>query len=543
MDVSQQHFRTAALVALAAISVYLWWAQPAVAVLWPSLLALLLVFMFRKVELGLLTGAAMGAALLAEEGLWRVPLQLIEVHLLPGFASPWKSGAVLFTLLLGGFVQLLQRAGVLQDFFSRYLGGGSARRFEAGAAGFGLVCFFDGLANSLMVGRIFAPLAGLAKVSRLRLAYIVDTTSAAVACLAVVSTWIAFQLAMIREGMVTAGHGEAADPFRWFFLSWPHNFYALFSLTLMIAAIAGQWHWGPMRKAAAEAARQPAPTDAAGNAGGHAGLWRAVVPLAVLLGVVFGGIWLDGSAQLQLHPLRLSAADFAMAFAEANVPAILILASLLAAATAAWTFPAQRRPEGGLTPVYLEGVAALLRPVVILLCAWMLSSVLRDLQTAAYLGQLLDGRVPLALLPAAVFLCSALVAFSTGTSWGTMGLVMPIAIPVAFALGADPSAAFAILPVVVAAVFSGAVFGDHCSPISDTTIVSSIACSVHPIDHVLTQMPYALTAGAAATGAFLISGNDPSFLSAVLAHLLFLTALFLLEVKNRHSHRPARSTP
>lgn len=503
-------------------------ARPEWGVLWPSLLALLLVFTFRRVELALLAGALMGTLLLAGDGYWRVPIDLVEQHLLPHFASPWKSGAVAFTLILGGFVHLLERSGVLQTLLLRLLRGGSRRQVEAGAAGFGLVCFFDGLANSLMVGRIFQPLADRAGVSRLRLAYIVDTTSAAVACLAFVSTWIAFQLSMIREGFTLAGREAEADPIRWFLLSWPHNYYAIFSLVLMLVVIWRQWHIGPMRAAAA-AAQPTADTSENFSGATSAQAWRAGLPVATLIALIFIGIYLDGSHRLGNSPLDFSIQQLALAFAEANVPVILILASGVASLLAAGCFPTGATPEVSTGAVFLEGVVSLLRPVLILIFAWALSSTLNDLGTADYIGSLLGGRVDVRWLPAMVFIASASVAFSTGTSWGTMGLMMPLAIPLCFALGAAAGSSQAVLPMVIAAVFSGAVFGDHCSPISDTTIVSSIASGVQPVDHVLTQLPYAFIAGLAALclGFMPVPWLPWQGSAAVLAHAFFLACILL----------------
>jgi len=237
MRLKRVHWLVAVL-ALATAGIDL--AGLSLAAVWPSVVALALVFSTRNVLMGLLGGAVAGAALLADGRLWEVPLQLVERHLLPNFGSSWKTGAVIFTLLLGGFVHLLERGGVLQALLARLLHGRSRRKVEAGAGLFGLVCFFDGLANSLMVGRIFQPMAAAAGVSRVRMAYIVDTTSAAVACLAFISTWIAYQLAMIREGFSLAGQEALAEPYRLFFASVPHNYYAWFALLLMGFAICGR---------------------------------------------------------------------------------------------------------------------------------------------------------------------------------------------------------------------------------------------------------------------------------------------------------------
>jgi Na+/H+ antiporter NhaC len=510
-------------------------ADLAFAPIWPSLVALVLVFSTRNVLMGLFGGALVGAALIAEGALLAVPLQLVEDHLLPNFSSPWKSGAIVFTLLLGGFVHLLERGGTLQRLLLRLLHGGSKRRVEAGAGAFGLICFFDGLANSLMVGRIFQPMAERAGVSKVRLAYIVDTTSAAVACLAFISTWIAYQLAMIREGFSLAGHEAMAEPYNLFFASLPHNYYAWFALGLMGFAIWRQWSFGPMARfevAATGDSGDPEPANSAQD-----GLWRAWVPVTVLLVVIFAGIYVDGSHRLgkELLPFRFE--NLALSFAEANVPAILIIGSGLAAFLAWLFFPSGVLPrEVSRGKVFMEGMIQLFQPVLILVMAWMLSSTLKELGAASYLGELLGGRISPGAFPVAVFLTGSLVAFTTGTSWGTMGLLMPLAIPLTFAIGGpDPAAGLEMVPMVIGAVFSGAVFGDHCSPISDTTIVSSIACGVDPMDHVRTQLPYALAAAAgAALLGFIPAGiSGGSLPVAVLSAGTFLLLLGIFHAISR----------
>lgn len=501
--------------------------DPGVASIWPSVVALVLVFTTRNVLMGLLGGALIGTVLLVDGRLWLVPLQLVERHLLPNFGSPWKSGAILFTLILGGFVHLLERGGVLQRLLTRLLHGSSRRKVEAGAGVFGLVCFFDGLANSLMVGRLFQPLATNAGVSRVRLAYIVDTTSAAVACLAFISTWIAYQLAMIREGFVLAGQEAKAEPYHLFFASLPHNYYAWFALLLMGFAIWKQWSFGPMK----DAGEVPSASGGAEwpNEAARAELWRAWIPVASLLIIIFVGIYADGVHRAGKTLLPLGFDKLAMSFAEANVPAILIIGSAVGAFLAWCLMPRSVLKEGERAgAVFTEGMIQLFQPVLILIMAWMLSSTLKDLQAADYLGELLGDRIPAALFPLAVFLTGSLVAFTTGTSWGTMGLLMPLAIPLGFSIaGGDYDAGMRLMPMIVGAVFSGAVFGDHCSPISDTTIVSSIACGIDPMDHVRTQLPYALLAavGAAVLG-FLgvgILGGIPW--ASPLAALMFLGLL------------------
>ena len=509
----------------------------AFAAIWPSIFALVLVFGTRNVLMGLLGGSLVGWILLVDGKIWLAPVNLVETHLLPNFGSTWKSGAIIFTLMLGGFVHLLERGGALQSLLVRLLHGSSRRKVETGAGIFGLVCFFDGLANSLLVGRIFKPMARESGVRAVRLAYIVDTTSAAVACLAFISTWIAYQLGMIREGFILAGLESAAEPYHLFFASIPHNYYAWFALFLMGMSIWKEWNLGPM----ATVSDPPIEKDEVVSPANMHGtpLWRAAAPIGLLLAIVFFGIYADGTVRMQVPLWPVTFEKVALSFAEGNVPVILILASA-AGSFLAWLLWPQTTLSAGETRsgIFMEGMIQLFRPVLILVMAWMLSSTLGELGAAAYLGELLGGRIPLAVFPMVVFITGALISFTTGTSWGTMGLLMPLAIPLAISLGGgELETAMGLLPMVVGAVFSGAVFGDHCSPISDTTIVSSIACGIDPIDHVRTQLPYAILAAVSAgllgfLGVGLVGGSPWLSIVSGIAFLLIIRALMAIYPQN-----------
>jgi Na+/H+ antiporter NhaC len=221
--------------------------------------------------------------------------------------------------------------------------------------------------------------------------------------------------------------------------------------------------------------------------------WRALGPIAVLLVGIPLGIYIDGIPRSGFeHYLPVSAESISAAFGQANTPLILITCCILAALVAWASLPKGRHSGAG--NAFLGGIEQLFRPVLILVSAWILTSTLQHLEAGAYLSQWVGGRMPPGLLPLVVFLVGSLIAFSTGTSWGTMGLLMPLSIAMCLEIP-EMAALPYLIPAVVGAVFSGAVFGDHCSPISDTTIVSSIACGIDPFDHVRTQLPYAMFAG------------------------------------------------
>lgn len=494
--------------------------------IWPTVVALTLVFITRKVMFSLLLGGLAGSFLLEGGDPLAALLVLIESHLLPHFGSSWKMGAVIFTLLMGGLVAMLERSGGMTALFQRWLKRPSPRRVEAATFVGGLICFFDGLANALMIGRLMQPFARQARLSAARLAYVVDTTSSAVACLAFVSTWIAYQLAMIREGYILAGREGEGEPFRIFFLSLPFNFYCWFALVLLAVVILRNIQWGAMRRYT-----DPPQIGVEGDLSveqtqSASAPWRALGPIAVLLVGIPIGIYIDGIQRSGFGAyLPITAESITVAFGQAHTPLVLIACSILAALVAWVSLPKGRHLGAG--NAFLGGVEQLFRPVLILVSAWILTSTLQQLEAGAYLSQWVDGRLNPGLLPLVVFLVGAVVAFSTGTSWGTMGLLMPLSIALCLEIPAMAALPY-LIPAVVGAVFSGAVFGDHCSPISDTTIVSSMACGIDPFDHVRTQLPYAMFAGLWAAFAGFLSLLWFPFKMAILPVGVLLLIFFLL---------------
>ena len=486
----------ATIVVLAA-SGYLAFFESTWSTLWPSVAALIMVLISRSALLGLLIGAVCGAILLAGGSLLGTIEQLVLNQFWPIFGSSWKLSAMLFTLILGGFVALVEAGGGLQGLVKKLLGSARAphKRMQTTVFGFGLLVFFDGLANTMLIGRLLRSAADRCGVSREKLAYLADTTGSAVACLAFISTWIAFQLSMIREGFVLAGQGEVSA-YGYFFKSLPTNFYCWFALILALVCIWREFNPGSMgvaERAARERSTPPGLEEAVQAS--HWGL--AIIPIAVLTLSIPVLTYVIGSEAL----LPFSLSKFAESYgkAEANVPQILVASSIMASLVAAgsYAFARRGRVTSNEARVFLSGVREIAGPVLILIAAWMLGGAISQLGTATYLSESLQGHLPVALLPAGIFVLGALISFSTGTSWGAMGVLMPLAIPVIFSLteGAVDVERDRLVVAAIGAVFSGAVFGDHCSPFSDTTIVASIASGVEPLDHVLTQLPFAMIAG------------------------------------------------
>ena len=467
--------------------------------IWPSFVALSVLLLSRSALVGLLVGAGCGAILLADGSLLASLRQLIYGQFFPIFSSSWKISAILFTLILGGFVALLEAGGGLQGLVRRLLGTKRAprKRMQTTVLGFGLLVFFDGLANTMLIGRLLRSAADRCGVSREKLAYLADTTGSAVACLAFISTWIAFQLSMIREGFDLAGQDDVSS-YSYFFSSLPANYYCWFALALALICVWREYNPGPMGEVEAKAQLAPIKYDRKEDLGNHWSL--ALIPIAILTLLVPILTYFVGSDSIL--PINLNKIAEAYGRAEIYVPHILIASSVLATIFAAFTYSITGSVEYRKKPVYsvfFRGVREIARPVCILIAAWMLGAAISELGTASWLSESLQGSFPLSLLPAGIFLLGALISFSTGSSWGTMSVLMPLAIPVIFSLceGIDAERDTMIV-AAIGAVFSGAVFGDHCSPFSDTTIVASIATEIEPLNHVRTQLPFALIAAAVA---------------------------------------------
>jgi Na+/H+ antiporter NhaC len=453
--------------------------------IWPSLLALFLAIIWRRIVLALAIGVAAGTILASDR---LIPVFFIEDVLAPVVTSSWNLTVIAFTLLCGGFAGLIQLSGGLESLALRLAGkSGDARGFELSAFVLGIVCFFDGLANSLIVGRTLRPLADRLGVSREKLAYIADSTSAPIACLALATTWVATQLGLIRDGLEAAGLEASAHGV--LIQSIPANFYCWTALFLVPLSIGFRWNPGAMRETIAYTQEANHSTPTARDP------WRSLVPIVVFVISLIVGLFIDG---LYRAP---EGSSFYTAFSYANAATILLLAVLLSIAASIVCLHREERTRA--FPALWSGIGNMIYPLLILAVAWMLGATLRDLETAEFLAGLLGERLPEEWFPLLVFALACVIAYTTGTSWGTMALTLPPVIPLAASLGNET----ALIPVSVAAALSGAVFGDHTSPFSDTTIISAAASGCDPWDHVRTQWPYALTAaGIAALAGFLPVG-------------------------------------
>ena len=486
----------------------------------PPLVAIVLALVFREVVLSLFAGVWFGALLVANWNPVIATMISVDRFVVEGLADTDKISIIVFSMLLGGMVGVIGRSGGTLGLVESMRGlATSARRGQMMGWLAGIVIFFDDYANTLIVGNTMRPVTDRLNVSREKLAYIVDSTAAPMAAIAVISTWVGFEISLIGDALRTAAAQTpdpasaaqllqgAANPFNVFLHSIPYLFYPILALAfVLLVAVTGR-DFGPMLKAERRArsgggvsapGARPAVDVSSGYMSPPEGVphrwYNAAAPVLTVIIVALIGILYTGA---QAAP---EGATFWQVIGGADPFKTLIWASFAGTLVAITMAVAQRiLPLAEALEAWLNGMRAMLLAIVILILAWALGGVTEALGTGPYLSGVLQDTLPLGLLPVIVFITAAVISFATGTSWGTMAILFPVTIPLAVAMGAgvdfDGGTHYSILLGVISSIMAGSIFGDHCSPISDTTVMSSMASACDHIDHVRTQLPYALTVG------------------------------------------------
>lgn len=486
--------------------------------LFPPAAAILVAIATGRLILGLGLAIVGGAlvSLPADVPLYAIPFRSVEKALLIFVWTPLRDSFQLFilgfTATLIGMIRVISLAGgtrgIAELLVARAAGVRSAR---LATALLGLAVFFDDYANTLVVGTTMRPIADGFRISREKLAFLVDSTAAPVAGIALISTWIGFEVGLFDSAMEQVGAGISG--YELFFRVLPVRFYCLLTLVFVLCSTLAGRDFGPMLKAERRARRTgqvlaPGDRPMTGDASQlpeHPGLrahWAvAVGPVLLVIAGVLGGMHLDASQVPAVVAARAEHGFFArlywiQVFSHADSAKVMFLSSLAGSALAV-VLALTRREEAsprrplGLVEVgktYITGIRGFSYALVILILAWALKETCEAVETSAYIVGALSGFLNPHLFPLLVFLLAAMVAFSIGTSWTTMAVLLPTMIPVAYDLGGLP-----LTVLVAGAVLDGAIFGDHCSPISDTTVLSSIAAACDHLAHVRTQIPYALT--------------------------------------------------
>jgi Na+/H+ antiporter NhaC len=484
-------------------------AIPGLLSILPPLLAIVLALIIRQVVVSLFAGIWLGAIFLFDYNIIGGIYRVLDHFIVNAIAETSHVQIIAFSMLFGGMVGVISKNGGtvgIANMITRYAT--TARGGQLATWFMSFVIFFDDYANVLVRGNLMRPITDKLRISREKLSYIVDAGAATVASIFIISTWIGYEVGLIEQGLKMINSTE--DAYAVFLQTIPYRFYPIFALLLVFLVSYTGRDFGPMLTAERRArstgkvlrdGAQPA-TDLTETTSSHdtekpARWYNGLVPILTILAVGLYGLYSTGTAAL--HEEGIASYGVGDIISKSDSYASLLWASLSGCLMAIVLSVGQRI----LTMVqaidaWFSGLKSMLLAMLILVLAWSIGSVTQELHTAGYLVQVLRGTIAPHWLPVLTFLIAAMISFATGTSWGTMAIMMPLVIPLANTLGLDaglnPADLTIILHGVISSVLAGAVFGDHCSPISDTTILSSMASACDHIDHVRTQLPYALLA-------------------------------------------------
>lgn len=508
----------------------------------PPIFAIAMVLLTRRVLLSLGVGIVASAFFIASfnisESFNLVWISFKDVFVEEAALNTGKVFLLLFVLLLGvltAFVNMMGGTRAFGDWMIKRIKTRPGAQLMTMVLG--ILIFIDDYFNSLTVGQVAKPVTDKHHISRAKLSYIVDSTSAPVSVLVPISSWGAYIVGVL--GTLLATHGVTDyTAFGGFLKVIPMNYYAWAALGVIIVIALKQADFGPMKKheqRAMETGEVHNPENKekvdettklpVSNLGKIRDL---ITPIVVLFAATIVFIFWTG--------YQGAGADKSLMniFGEAVIEDSLIYGGLIALLVTFILF-SRHMKQGELTirqfgKGVVEGVKSMLPAFFILIFAWSIAFLIEELQTGEYLGGLIQqANLNLMFLPLIVFIMAAFIAFSTGTSWGSFGILLPIAGQIAAATDIE------LLLPLVAAVLAGGVFGDHCSPISDTTILSSAGAGCHHIDHVMTQLPYALTAAGVAGAGFLVLGMTDSTWLGFAAMLIVLGLLFYFLKSNSNS--------
>jgi len=509
----------------------------------PPLLAILLALLFRHVVVALVAGVWIGAVFIYDFNPLTGLLRLPDHFVVGAVDDPDHAAIIVFTMLFGGMVGVISKNGGMLGIANRLtVWAKTPRRGQLATWFLGIMIFFDDYANTLIVGNTMRPVTDKLRVSREKLAYIVDATSAPVASLFFISSWIGYEVGLIDSAIKSIGYVQ--ENAYWIFIdSIAFRFYPIFTLILGFAIAATGRDFGAMWSAERRArltgklyrdgARLATDLPAMDDDGRVSKWWNGVLPILTVVVVGIIGLYVTGyDAVLDSGGNDFSLSNIVGSSDSYKALQWAALASCLVAIVLTVSQKVMSLDE--TLGAWIDGMRAMIFAIVILILAWSIGEVTVELKTAEYLVRILEGNLAPHFLPVLTFLVAAIISFATGTSWGTMGIIMPLVIPLSVALsvnaGLDPAGVHLILVGGVSSVLAGAVAGDHCSPISDTTILSSTASSCDHMDHVRTQLPYAILAATVGMllGDIPTAYGLPPYVSVVAGTAVLIALLYVL---------------
>jgi len=514
----------------------------------PPLLAILFALIFRQVILSLMLGIYVGAVFIYDYNPLTGLLRLVDKYIINSISDVSHIQIIVFTLFFGGVIGLISKSGGTRGIANVITKIAKNRKSTMLSAWLsGLVIFFDDYANTLIVGNLMRPVTDKMKISREKLAFIVDATAAPVASIFIISSWIGFEVGLIHDGLSMIG--SDANAYTTFLATIPFRFYPIIMLFFVFLISYSQRDFGPMYKAERRAliegklfnGKDIASADLTdtseifGNED-KAKWYNGIIPILVIIfGTIIGLIY-TGINSLQEQ--GISEYGIREIISNSDSYLALLWSSFSACIVAAFMILSQKIMSLSETiDAWFLGIRSMLLAVIILILAWAIGAITVEMKTADYIISLIGDNISPHFLPVIIFLVAGLTSFATGTSWGTMAILMPIVIPLSHSVsglyGLDAIENTLILQGVISSVLAGAVFGDHCSPISDTTILSSMASGCNHVDHVRTQLPYAILIAIVC----MLLGDIPTafglspYLSLGLIGLIVVAIVFLIGKK------------
>ena len=545
----------------------------------PPLLALLLAFLTRNVILSLFLGVLSGAwmiALVSGDLLGSISGAFFSStdYFVGTLADRWDAGIIMQVLVIGALIALITRMGgmrAIADLVVKVAKGPRSAQITMWISSW--VIFFDDYANALIIGPIMRPLCDKYRISREKLAYIVDSTAAPVAGIMLISTWIGTELVNINEGLAIAGI-TGVSAYGIFIDTIPYRFYNIMALFFVFATAFLLRDFGPMLKAEMRART----TGETINPGSEVmdtekvvdeekeeikedygilksskkvtppNIWNAIIPVAVLIISAVILFYTNGAACVMDGGGFVTPEEFAQlsffesvreAYSASDASIVLFQAGLLACIVALIMGFVERifTIKDGIE-TWAHGMKSMLFVCIVLILAWSIGSVIGDLGTAHFLVDNLSDALPAFIVPALIFVIAAVVSFATGTAYGTMAILLPLCIPLAAAIvgitGMEITSAgseYAYILMCSSAVLTGAIFGDHSSPISDTSILSSMGAGCSLIDHVMTQIVYAVTVGVVVIAGYILVGLGLNVWITLIAMAAILVLVLLFAGK------------
>lgn len=501
---------------------------PAYATFWallPPLIAIALALITKEVYSSLFIGIVVGGVLYANFNFEGSLVHVVRTGFMETIADPGNIGILIFLILLGSIVAMLNKTGA-SVAFGRWTTKHIKTRVGAQLCTIllGVLIFVDDYFNCLTVGSVMRPVTDKHNVSRAKLAYLIDATAAPICIIAPISSWAAAVAGFASGAGVNNG-------MELFIRAIPYNFYALLTIVMMIFMAVSKFDYGPMKKHEYNAVTKGdlfttgkediESAEAVDNPKGR--VCDLVIPIIVLvilcmLGMIYtGGFFTEGEEGFR---------NFAIAFSNCSAGEGLAYGSFGAIIFAVIFYLCRRVISFKQCMESIpEGFKAMVPAILILCCAWTLKTMTDSLGAKVFVSQLIEGSASglRMMLPAIIFLIAVGLSFATGTSWGTFGILIPIVLSV-FS-GTDGN----ITIIAISACMAGAVCGDHCSPISDTTIMSSAGAQCRHINHVSTQLPYALTVAGVSFVSYIIAGLIQTWISLPIAIVLMLATLFVLK--------------